>query len=176
MLLVHSNLYEPVLYYTLQFGHHVLHNDYNTVLLECFASIKHFARVDPFAAKPKLLVNTHDPCQNAIVTSQRVLIWLTRKGFSPAKYSSNTEMYTCIRSLREPVYRVVGFEVETKSYSMDSMMSVTPNNDQGVPMADVKSEDRKHCKLNSEQTSVLQLQKGSKWMNARSNCKVEHLQ
>ncbi len=74
------------------------------------------------------------------------------------------------------MYRVVGFEVETKSYSMDSMMSVTPNNDQGVPMADVKSEDRKHCKLNSEQTSVLQLQKGSKWMNARSNCKVEHLQ
>ncbi|XP_064383438.1 transmembrane 9 superfamily member 4-like [Halichondria panicea] len=62
----------------------------------------------------------------------------------------------------EPVYRVVGFEVETKSYSMDSMMSVTPNNDQGVPMADVKSEDRKHCKLNSEQTSVLQLQKGTK--------------
>ena len=36
-----------------------------------------FARVDQFAsmksAKPKLLlVNTHDPCQNAIVRSQRV--------------------------------------------------------------------------------------------------------
>ena len=56
-----------------------------------------FARVDQFAlitsAKPKLLlVNTHDPCQNAIVRSQRVKFfadWLIRKGFSPAKYSSN---------------------------------------------------------------------------------------
>ena len=54
-----------------------------------------FARDDQFAtikiAKPKLLlVNAHDPCQNAIVRSQRVLIWLIHKGFSPAKYSSNT--------------------------------------------------------------------------------------
>ena len=39
--------------------------------------LSNFARVDQFAtiksAKPKLLlINTHDPCQNAIVRSQRV--------------------------------------------------------------------------------------------------------
>ncbi len=75
-------------------------------------------------------------------------------------------MYTCIFSLRESVYRVVGFEVDTKSYSMESMMSVAPGNEKSIPMANVKSEDRKQCKLNEEQqTSVLQLQKGSKWIN-----------
>ncbi len=59
-----------------------------------------FAMVDQFAtiksAKPITKKNTHDPCQNAIVRSQRVtflLIWLIRKGFSPAKYSSNTGQY-----------------------------------------------------------------------------------
>ena len=40
-------------------------------------------------AMPKLLlVNTHDPCQNAIVDRKRsnfLLIWLIRKGFSPSK-------------------------------------------------------------------------------------------
>ena len=64
---------------------------------ECFASIKHlrtFARVDQFATIKSALVNTHDPCQNAIVRSQRFLIWLIRKSLSPAKYSSNTVYLT----------------------------------------------------------------------------------
>ncbi len=74
-------------------------------------------------------------------------------------------MYTCIFSLRESVYRVVGFEVDTKSYSMESMMSAPPGNEKSIPMANIKSEDRKKCKLNEDQTSVLQLQKGSKWIN-----------
>ncbi len=57
-----------------------------------FCEHQTFARVDQFttikSAKPKLLlVNTHDPFQNAIVRSQRVMIWLIRKGFSLAKYS-----------------------------------------------------------------------------------------
>ncbi len=52
-----------------------------------------FAMVDQFAtlkfAKPKVL-NTHDPYQNADRKgSNFLLIWLIRKGFSPAKYSSN---------------------------------------------------------------------------------------
>ena len=57
-----------------------------------------FAMVDQFAtiksAKPKLLlVNTHDPCQNAIVRSQRVKFSADlahSQRFLPAKYSSNT--------------------------------------------------------------------------------------
>ncbi len=55
-----------------------------------FAMVNQFPTIK--SAKSKL-VNTHDPCQNAIVRLQRVnflLIWLIRKGFSPAKYSSNT--------------------------------------------------------------------------------------
>ena len=66
-----------------------------TVLLECIKHLRTLVLVDQFATikstKPKLLlVNTHDPCQNAIVRSQRVNFsadWLIRKGFSPAKYS-----------------------------------------------------------------------------------------
>ncbi len=46
-----------------------------TVLLECFVSIKHMRTlrglINSQIAKPKL-VNTHDPCQNAIVISQKV--------------------------------------------------------------------------------------------------------
>ncbi len=52
-----------------------------------------FAMVDQFAKPKLLLVNTHDPCQNAIVRSQRVKFSadLTHsQRFSPAKYSSNT--------------------------------------------------------------------------------------
>ena len=65
-----------------------------------FCEHQTFANFDQFAtiksAKPKLLiVNTHDPCQNAIVAcrSQKVNIYpdlAHHKGFSPAKYSSNT--------------------------------------------------------------------------------------
>ncbi len=53
-----------------------------------------FARVDQFATIKSALVNTHDPCQNEIVRSQRFLIWLIRKSLSPAKYSSNTVYLT----------------------------------------------------------------------------------
>ena len=61
-----------------------------------------FAMVDQFAtiksAKPKLLlVNTHDPCQNAIVRSQRIKFSADlahSQKFSSAKYSSNTVVRT----------------------------------------------------------------------------------
>ena len=79
-------------------------------VVECFASIKpNFARVDQFAIT-KFAKNTHDPCQNAIVRSQRstfLLILLIRKGFSPAKifymierldYITHTWIGQCVNS------------------------------------------------------------------------------
>ena len=54
------------------------HTCYRITRMFCeHQTFANFARVDQFAtiksAKPKLvLVNTHDPCQNAIVRSQRV--------------------------------------------------------------------------------------------------------
>ncbi len=79
----------------LQYNYMNTHNlsiiaSFTTVLLVLRVSnnFANFVMVDQFAksAKPKLLlVNTHDPCQNAIVRSQRVkfsaLIWLIRKSF-----------------------------------------------------------------------------------------------
>ena len=70
--------------------------------------------VDQFAtiksAKPKLLhvlVNTHDPCQNAIVRSQKestfLLIWLIRKGFLPA---SNT-VYITFTEIQSFIYGLI---------------------------------------------------------------------
>ncbi len=72
-----------------------------TILLECFC--EHLTLICELcdgcnnkSAKPKLLlhvVNTHDPCQNAIVRSQRVKFSTDlahSQRFSPAKYSSNT--------------------------------------------------------------------------------------
>ena len=59
-----------------------------------------FARVDQFAtikSAKLLLVNTHDPCQNTIVRSQRVNFSADlahSQGFSHAKYSSNTVIGT----------------------------------------------------------------------------------
>ncbi len=61
-----------------------------------YQTFANFAMLDQFAtiksAKPKLLlVNTHDPCQNAIVRSQRVKFSADlAQSFLPAKHSSNT--------------------------------------------------------------------------------------
>ncbi len=84
-----------------------------------------FAMVDQFAtiksAKPKLLlVNTHDPCQNTIVRSQRIKFSTDlahSQKFSSAKYSSNTVvsharhtdfMPTIPRSLSLPILYYTG--------------------------------------------------------------------
>ena len=63
-----------------------------------YQTFVNFAMVDQFSKikSAKLSKYTHDPCQNTIVDrkgSNFLLIWLIRKGFSPAKYSSNTGIY-----------------------------------------------------------------------------------
>ncbi len=75
----------------------------------------------------------------------------------------------CIRMFhiffhRETVYRIVGFEVDTKSYSVDSMSGITSSNKDGIPLADIEPKDRNQCKLNTKQTSVLELKKGGKFI------------
>ena len=73
-------------------------------------------------------------------------------------------MYNTVPSpplYRDTVYRIVGFEVDTKSYSDQSVLSVSADNEKGVPMADVDAKDRDNCKL-SDQIGVQQLDKDSK--------------
>ncbi len=88
-----------------------------------------FARVDQFAtiksAKPKLLlVNTHDLFQNAIVKSTFLLIWLIRKRFSPAKYSSNTVAAMCKINEFTALYRytLINSVSDVSSLSIESRL------------------------------------------------------
>ncbi len=102
-----------------------------------FAMVNQFPTIK--SAKSKLLlVNTHDPCQNAIVRLQRVnflLIWLIRKGFSPAKYSSNTVaagsrlvhcmgLYLYIHKITElePVFKVPCILLNSFTSSQETML------------------------------------------------------
>lgn len=58
-------------------------------------------------------------------------------------------------------YRIVGFEVDTKSFSSDSVFIVSGDNPDGVPVAQAKDSVKGAICQTSEKSNVLELEKGS---------------